>query len=86
MYEVVLTREAQRAYEQADLPLARRPNRCFERLAQNPYEHPNIKRLRGPLAGYWRYRLGNWRVVYGVDEDQHLVTVIIIAHRSRAYR
>jgi mRNA interferase RelE/StbE len=49
MYELTLTRQAQTFYEQAAAPLVRRLNRCFEQLRQNPYEHPNIKRLKGHL-------------------------------------
>jgi mRNA interferase RelE/StbE len=86
MYELTLTRDAQRFYEEADPPLVRRLHRCFEHLRQNPYEHPNVKRLRGSLAGYFRYRVGDWRVVYEVDEEKHLITVLLIAHRSKVYR
>jgi mRNA interferase RelE/StbE len=85
-YELLLTREAQRFYERAEPPLIRRLHRCFEHLRENPYENPNITRLRGPLTGYLRYRVGDWRVVYEVDEDRHLVTILLIAHRSKAYR
>ncbi len=52
MYEVLLTHDAQKFYQSADDPLVRRLNRCFDQLRRNPYEHPNIKRLKGPLAGY----------------------------------
>jgi mRNA interferase RelE/StbE len=86
MYEVRLTREAHAFYQNADEALARRLNRCFSRLAEDPRGHPNSKRLRGPLAGYWRYRLGGWRVVYRVEEEDRAVTVMLIARRSEAYR
>jgi len=85
-YEVSLTHNAQKFYQDADDPLVRRLNRCFDQLQRDPYEHSNIKRLKGSLAGYWRYRVGDWRVVYRVDEDRHIVTVVLIAHRSKAYR
>ena len=58
MYEIQLTQEAQGVYQEVDVPLAKRLNRCFDQLRRNPYEHPNIKRLRGSLKGYWRYRVG----------------------------
>ena len=86
MYSLQLTREAQRFYEKADAPLARRLNHCFEQLQQNPYNHPNIKRLKGSLSGYYRYRVADWRVVYEICEDNRLVIVLIIAHRSKVYR
>lgn len=86
MYELLLTRDAHRFYERADVPLVKRLNRCFEYLQQSPYEHPNIKRLRGPLAGSYRYRIGDWRVIYKVDEEKRQVTILLILHRSEAYR
>lgn len=86
MYEIKLTAKAQRFYDKADKPLTRRLNRCFDQLAQNPHAHPNIKRLRGELASYFRYRVGNWRVIYEVNDDQLLVIVFMIAHRRNIYR
>ena len=85
MYEVRLTRDARTFYEAADNVLARRLNRCFDQLRQDPYAHPNITRLKGPFAGQWRYRVGDWRVIYRV-EDEQVVTVLLIVHRSKAYR
>lgn len=86
MYEIRLSRKAQQVYEKADKPLARKLNRCFDQLTQNPHTHPNIKRLRGELSGYFRYRVGDWRVVYEVHEDQVIVIIVMIAHRRTIYR
>jgi mRNA interferase RelE/StbE len=33
----------------------------------------------------WRVRLGDWRVVYIVDDAAKLVSVTRIAHRSKVY-
>jgi len=85
-YEIQLTREAVKFYEEADDRLVKRLNRCFDQLSRDPRQHPNAKRLRGPLAGHWRYRVGAWRVVFRVDEDERVVTIILIAHRTKAYR
>ena len=86
MYELQLTREAERFYRRADPPLVRRLNRCFDQLQQSPYEHPNVKKLKGPLAGSFRFRLGDWRIIYTVDEEEQRITILLIVHRSQAYR
>ncbi len=86
MVEIRLTHDAQKFYQTADASLVGRLNRCFDQLRRNPYQHPNIKRLKDTLAGYWRYRVGDWRVVYRVDEGNRIVTIVLIAHRSKAYR
>lgn len=39
MYELVLTREAQEFYEEADITLAERLNRCFDRLRERLLEN-----------------------------------------------
>ena len=44
------------------------------------------KPLTRQLAGYWSARRGAYRVVYTVDEDETLVTVVRIEHRADVYR
>lgn len=85
MYEVVLSRDAQRVYVAADVPLARKLAKCFARLETDPRSGNNVKRLTGPLAGLLRYRVGDYRVVYEVDDAAHRVFVVTIAHRRHAY-
>jgi mRNA interferase RelE/StbE len=36
--------------------------------------------------GRWRIRVGDYRVVYQIDDDIVLVLVVTIAHRGEAYR
>ncbi len=85
MYQVALAASAQRFYEVADSNLQRRFDRCFEVLAHDPRRHPNIKRLKGKLKGYSRYRVGDYRVIYRIEEDRLLVIVALLVHRSAAY-
>jgi mRNA interferase RelE/StbE len=86
MYDLILTRKAQRFYEQADQSLTSRLNRCFDQLSQNPYQHPNIKALKGKLSGRFRYRVGNWRMIYTVDDSQQRITIFLIASRGQVYQ
>ena len=85
MYSVRLLPQAKRFYADADRPLANKLARCFEQLEQNPRTHPNIARLKGLLAGYYRFRVGDHRVIYRIEERGRIVIVAIIAHRREAY-
>lgn len=85
MYKVVLTRKAKAFYANADSILARKLARSFEVLEQIPYQHPNIKSLKGKLKGYYRYRVGDYRIIYEIDDQTIQVIVIKIAHRSQVY-
>jgi mRNA interferase RelE/StbE len=55
----------------------------IDRLAAEPRPHRSTK-----LAGRsdYRVRVGDWRVVYEVDDERRRVVVIRIAHRSDVYR
>lgn len=85
MYEVGLTTDAEEFFEKADRPLAKKLARCFRQLGRNPRRHNNIKRLKGQWSAYWRYRVGDWRVVYEINEDDKRVVIMTIAHRSEVY-
>ena len=85
MFEVVLSPEASEFYIAAELPLARKLARCSAQLEREPRRHNNIKRLTGQFAGYLRYRVGDWRVVYRILDDAKQVHVLSIAHRRDIY-
>jgi mRNA interferase RelE/StbE len=54
-------------------------------LRKNPYFGPNIKRLKGNLSGYYRYRIGDYRLFYEIDDEKIIIFVIDIADRKNAY-
>ncbi|MCI0333388.1 MAG: type II toxin-antitoxin system RelE/ParE family toxin [Planctomycetes bacterium] len=60
-------------------------DRCFDRLKVDPRGAGNVKRLAGKLKGHFRYRVGDYRIIYRIDERQPMVFVLKIAHRSKAY-
>ncbi|MEL4896378.1 type II toxin-antitoxin system RelE family toxin [Crocosphaera sp. Alani8] len=85
MYKVRLSLEAEKVFAKSDRVLAKKLVRCFKNLENNPRSHPNIKQLKGSYSGYYRYRVGDYRVVYSIEDDLVVVNVIIIAHRSNIY-
>lgn len=86
MYEIVLTREAQKDYQKLAKSVVKRINQCLDNLRENPLQYPQAIPLTGKLAGFYRWRVGDWRVVYDVDTDEQVVTVLQIAHRSKVYK
>ncbi len=57
----------------------------FAAAGANPHSHPNVKALKGDYAGYYRYRIGDYRVIYAVNDELVQVFVVVIAHRGEAY-
>ena len=44
------------------------------------------KGLSRDLAGYWRYRIGDWRVVVEIRDNELVIIAIGLGHRSQVYR
>ena len=52
-------------------------------LARDPKELG--KPLKGDFLGYWRYRWGDYRVIYKVADEEILIIVLRIGHRREVY-
>jgi mRNA interferase RelE/StbE len=84
VYEVYLERAAER-------DLRRLPVETFDRivprirvLAEDPTP-PGCRKLTGS-ENDWRIRIGDYRVIYEIDESEKAVRVFRISHRREAYR
>ena len=84
-YRVRLTGEAREVYQRVNQQLAKKLVRCFTTLKVTPRRHPNIKSLKGKFTGCYRYRLGDYRVIYSIDDKNLEVIILVIAHRSKVY-
>ena len=80
--------------ESAKKELARMDRQAARRIVQflreriAPAEDPRYsgKPLKGSLAGLWRYRIGDYRVVARIEDGRLLVLVVKISHRREVYR
>lgn len=83
-YEVVFARSARKELQGISLKVAERILEKIELLVSNP-RPPGCKKLRGH-SNLWRLRVGEYRVVYSIDDDNGLIDVSVVRHRSEAYR
>lgn len=56
----------------------------IELLALDP-RPPGAKMLRGGDRGLWRVRVGDYRVVYTIDDGRLVVLVLRLGHRREVY-
>ncbi len=42
--------------------------------------------LEGALKGFYRYRIGNYRIIYAIDFQEREVLVLFVNHRKDVYR
>lgn len=51
---------------------------------EDPKKHG--KALKGNLKEYWRYRIGNYRILADINDDQIQIIVFNIGHRKEIYK
>lgn len=86
MYKIELTRVARKAYLKLPDHIRKSIYEKLLKLAQSPFaSHNDIKQLQGVKHCY-RLRVGDWRVIYRLDNSALIIEVIKIAHRREAYR
>jgi len=83
-YRVVFARSARRELEGLETSVARRILLRIEALATAP-RPPGCVKLQG-AADLWRIRVGDYRIVYAIDDNARLVDIRVVRHRSDAYR
>jgi mRNA interferase RelE/StbE len=57
-----------------------------ERIARLDDPRSTGKALTGPLGGFWRYRVGDCRVICEIKDGALRVLVVQIGHRREVYR
>jgi mRNA interferase RelE/StbE len=79
---VELARRARKETVDLDWPLSDAVVEALGLLEREP-EAGHL--LRGRLRGLRSLRVGTYRIIYQLDDDQRLVRVLAVRHRSVAY-
>ena len=82
-YHVLFARSARKELEALPDSVASRVLRRVTTLANDP-RPPGCKKL-AVSENLWRIRVGDYRVIYSIDDDAKLVDVVAVRHRSDAY-
>jgi len=82
-YAVSIRRSAQKELQSIPSPFHENLPEQVLSLGSTP-RPPGCKILRG--SDKWRIRIGNYRLIYEIDDGAKAVIVIKIAHRSDVYR
>ena len=84
MYEVLVERRAERDLNRLLPDLFERIISAIKSLADNP-RHAGSRKLTGS-ENDWRIRVGDYRVLYEIDDPAQAVRVMRVRHRREAYR
>jgi len=79
--------EAAKELKELDRKAARRIVRTLEtRIARLDDPRTLGAPLKGGHQGYWRWRIGDYRVIARIEDERITILVVRVAHRREVYR
>ena len=82
MYKIILEKPAEKFFRKLD-------KSAKERIAKKLFElennHEIGKPLTGKLAGLWSLRVGDYRALYQIRDNELVILVLKIGHRKNVY-
>ena len=80
---VIIDRNADKHFLRLPRSIQQRVLRIYDIIKLNPIV--GIK-LHGDLKGFYKYRLGNYRIIYSFDSKSSTVEIVTIEHRQGVYK
>lgn len=85
-WRIEIDRDVQREMRKLDRQVAKRITAKLREISQLDDPRSTGKGLTGNLAGLWRYRVGDYRIVCDIEDGVLVILVVDVAHRSRVYK
>ena len=80
-----ITAVAENDFSRLDTPIRKRVKEHLKWF-QEHFEEIVPLPLGGTLAGFFKLRIGDWRIVYQIENEKWLVTVHVVDRRDQVYR
>ena len=85
MYNIHFTKQVYKTLRKTPQDIVKRMREKLEQIATDPYaKHANVTKLQN-RPGY-RLRIGDWRVIYDVEDEKLIILVLKVGPRGEVYR
>ena len=85
-WRIDFTRNADKAMRKLDKGVAARVFDELDEIAKLEDPRSRGKALTGNLAGVWRYRVGDYRILCDINDGRLVILVVDVAHRREVYK
>lgn len=86
-WKISFDKKAEKKLEKLDKTVRKQIIKYFNKILDSGANPKSFgKPLLENLAGFWRYRIGNYRVICEIRDNELLILVLEIDHRSEIYK
>ncbi len=83
-YELTIKKSAAKALESLPAKIIKPVTSAILKLADVP-RPKGCKKLKGKFSDLWRIRIGDYRVIYTIDDEIRIIDILEVGHRKEIY-
>jgi mRNA interferase RelE/StbE len=83
-WQIIVHRKAEKALKRLHGEILERTRQAIRALAENP-RPIGYKKMTG-YDNLYRIRVGDWRIIYAIEDDKLIILVLEVAPRGKIYR
>ena len=83
-YRITFAQSARKELEKLEATVVKRIWDVILQLSDKPRQE-GVKKLKG-LENHYRIRVGDYRVIYMINDSENVIDIVVVRHRRDAYR
>lgn len=87
MYTVRTTKHFDKQFKKLDYSVQKTLKKWIRKNLENCFDpRATGKALTENLKGYWRYGVGDYRIIAEINDNELIIFAVSVAHRSQVYK
>lgn len=85
-YKIIFTKKSSLDFKHLDNSVKKKIEKYIDKLIARESPKSIGEQLAENLKAYWKYRIGEYRMVAKIDETNKWIVILVIAHRKEVYK
>lgn len=85
-WTIEFTAQAENALRRLDKSVVRRVKKYLSQIKELPNPRMRGESLKGNLSEFWKYRVGDYRIVCEIQDKKLVILIVKIGHRRDVYK
>ena len=85
-WKIDLSEKAKNELRHFDKPIRERIRNFIDRLEKLPDPRMKGEPLTGNLSDFWKYRVGDYRIICRIQDKELIILIVKLGHRREVYK
>ena len=85
MYTISIKPSALKEINKLSQPIIKKIGKAIDNLSKNP-RPDGVKKLKGSDEELYRIRIGDYRIVYSIEDEIKIIDILKVGHRKDIYK